>query len=63
MIRMHIREKPFKCNQCNFACAQSSNLRDHTRTHMTERSFKCNKCSKLYADKRTLTKHLKVHGN
>ena len=57
----HTREKPFKCNQCNYAGTNSGNLQRHMRTHSGERPFKCNQCSKAYKDKRDFTKHCKGH--
>ena len=60
-MRMHTREKPFKCNQCNYACTTSGDLQRHMRTHSGERPFKCNHCSKAYTQKQNLVKHVKVH--
>ena len=31
-MRKHTGEKPFKCNQCNYACTKSSHLQQHMRT-------------------------------
>ena len=56
VMENHTGEKPFKCNQCNYACTHSSDLHRHMRTHSGE-----NRCSKAYKHKIDLTKHLKIH--
>ena len=32
-IRTHTKEKPFKCDQCTYACSQSCNLKRHKEKH------------------------------
>ena len=66
VLKIHIiannpGEKHFKCNQCNYACAQSGNLQQHMMTHSGEKPFKCNKCSKAYTRKYLLAKHSRIH--
>ena len=36
MMRAHTREKPFKCNLCNYASSASNQLQEHIRTHTVE---------------------------
>ena len=64
-LRKHLktnrREKPNKCNQCDYATAQASHLRTHLKTHSGEKSNKCNQCdyATIYAS--DLRRHLKTH--
>ena len=37
-------EKPNKCNQCDYASSDASNLRTHLKTHNGEKSNKYNQC-------------------
>ena len=60
-FKIHSGEKPNKCNQCDYASSDASNLRRHTKTHTGEKLFNCNKCSKVFARKCILSKHLKIH--
>ncbi|KAI1696568.1 zinc-finger double domain-containing protein [Ditylenchus destructor] len=40
-MRTHTGEKPYKCSQCSFACAQSSNLKQHMRSrHSLDKKLK-----------------------
>ena len=61
MMRKHIREKPYKCKQCNYACPVSGDLQQHMKTHTVERPFKCNQCNKTYKIKGDLTRHCRAH--
>ena len=43
-LEAHLKEKAFKCSQCEFAAVKVSNLRTHFRIHSGEKPFKCNQC-------------------
>ena len=58
---MHSGEKSSKCNQCDFASSQASNLRTHLKTHSGEKSNKCNLCDFASVRAGNLRTHLKVH--
>lgn len=63
--RMHTGERPYKCNLCDYSCAQSSKLTRHMKTHYVEgkESFKCTICGVPYAVYSSLEKHVKKkHG-
>lgn len=55
-IRSHTGEKPYKCNKCEYSCAQSSKLTRHMRIHKTG-TFNCNKCQMPFSVATTLEKH------
>ncbi|CAF0744197.1 unnamed protein product, partial [Didymodactylos carnosus] len=59
--RSHTGEKPYKCDLCNYACAQSSKLTRHMKTHGrggTE-AFHCRYCTMPFSVASTLEKHMR----
>ncbi|CAI2359961.1 unnamed protein product [Moneuplotes crassus] len=64
-LRIHTKEKPFKCKVCGRGFAQNGNLTKHERVHLKvdRRKYKCNICPKAYTEKYNLKIHkLKIHG-
>jgi hypothetical protein len=59
--RSHTGEKPYKCELCNYACAQSSKLTRHMRTHgrMGKDIYKCRFCDMPFSVASTLEKHMR----
>ena len=59
--RSHTGEKPYKCQMCNYACAQSSKLTRHMRTHgrIGKDIFKCRFCEMPFSVASTLEKHMR----
>ena len=59
--RSHTGEKPYKCNLCAYACAQSSKLTRHMKTHGqgAKEVFKCEVCGMPFSVYSTLEKHMK----
>ena len=58
---VHIKEKPFKCNQWNYKSVLFSSLQTHQRVHSGKKSYQCNQCNSLFAHDDTLKKHLRMH--
>ena len=50
-----------KCNQCDFACSRTGNLRIYLKIHSGEKPNKCNQCEYASAQASNLRTHLKTH--
>ncbi|XP_019617532.1 PREDICTED: B-cell lymphoma/leukemia 11A-like [Branchiostoma belcheri] len=63
--RSHTGEKPYKCEMCSYACAQSSKLTRHMKTHgrAGKEVYKCEICEMPFSVYGTMEKHMKkAHG-
>ena len=66
---IHTGEMPHKCNMCDFACAQESNLKRHMDTKHNENRVKvveknpnhCLRCKYKTSSLRHLVRHLLTH--
>ncbi len=57
----YLGEKPYKCELCAYACAQSSKLTRHMKTHGRggNEAFHCRYCSMPFSVASTLEKHMR----
>lgn len=59
--RSHTGEKPYKCELCSYACAQSSKLTRHMKTHGRQGKdvYRCKFCGMPFSVASTLEKHMR----
>ena len=58
---VHLKLKPYKCNQCNFASAHPSNLKKHVKSAHEKIRHQCDFCPLDFGEKSNLTRHIKRH--
>ena len=59
--RRHLSERPFKCPDCPWAFAISSELKAHEKTHSKERPFQCKECTQCFKRSGDLKRHESSH--
>ncbi|KAK7068123.1 hypothetical protein SK128_005643 [Halocaridina rubra] len=60
-MRVHTKERPFKCMECGQGFANKSTLHTHLRTHTLEKPYTCTECGRSFSVKSTLTAHMRLH--
>ena len=59
--RIHSKERPFECKQCEKKFTQSHNLSIHKRIHTGVKPFKCDQCDYKCTRSDSLTVHKRIH--
>ena len=54
---IHLKEKRFKCNDCEFKTNIKESLTKHMRSHTNEKPFECNTCGKMFSSQSSLSFH------
>ena len=63
---VHEKNKPFKCEVCNYSCALKRNLQAHTKAvhdrkkHDNKKPFLCPICGNSYSLKPNLKRHIEA---
>ncbi|OXU26962.1 hypothetical protein TSAR_008449 [Trichomalopsis sarcophagae] len=62
-VRIHTKEKPHTCFECNKSFSRAENLKIHNRSHTGERPYVCPVvgCNKAYSNSSDRFKHTRTH--
>lgn len=65
MLRIHLKQRNFKCNQCEYAGYTQTELKTHLRTHDKTKVFRCEEfgCNVAFRSLLAMRKHFAWHYN
>ena len=56
---VHEGKKPFKCENCDYSCAEKGDLQKHiTSVHEGKKPFNCESCDYKFAHKSDMKRHV-----
>ena len=55
------KEKPYKCDYCEYRCARRYVLQEHIKTHTKQKPYKCVYCHYTCAQRNQLQQHIRTH--
>lgn len=59
-MKIHMKDKPFKCSICSKEFPTESSLNSHAVFHSDNKPFKCSSCEKCYKTKQHLKEHINI---
>ncbi|XP_013164637.1 PREDICTED: zinc finger protein 616-like isoform X5 [Papilio xuthus] len=62
-LRVHVRERSFNCDLCDYKSFTNSILQDHRLKHFDVRAYECEFCKKTFRRKKGLLLHTRIHTN
>ncbi|KPJ19894.1 Zinc finger protein 850 [Papilio machaon] len=62
-LRVHVRERSFNCDICDYKSFTNNTLQDHKLKHYDVRAFECEYCKKTFQRKKNLQIHRRIHTN
>ncbi|KAH3809954.1 hypothetical protein DPMN_138336 [Dreissena polymorpha] len=60
-MNINTEDRPYKCEECGYACKGSVDFNKHMGIHTGERPYKCEVCSKAFKHSGDLKKHMRIH--
>ncbi|ORX96623.1 hypothetical protein K493DRAFT_170209, partial [Basidiobolus meristosporus CBS 931.73] len=55
--RTHTDDRPFKCNQCEYAFSRNHDLKRHQKIHLGLKPYECKACTKKFSRMDALGRH------
>ena len=60
-LKIHLGDKSYKCDQCDFASRHAVSLKKHLNIHSGEKPYKCSNCDYTSTALGNLKRHFKTH--
>lgn len=60
-LRVHVKDKRFKCSKCQKSFVSKQELKNHLSSHSQQRPFPCIKCKAQFKTRNHLRRHMTIH--
>lgn len=60
-LAIHLKIKPFECDQCDKKCGSNQALKEHKLLHTNSKPLKCDVCDKSFRQVSCLRRHVLTH--